>query len=114
LLHPHVQTGSGGHHIYFQHPGWPVPTLNSKSSRELGKYWPGLDIRADGGYAAFCGQNTHGPYRWLHSPELEALDVLPEALRQFLGLLGPPTLAASGGVNVVPTTLEHTRMGNIN
>ena len=57
LTSPHVQTGSGGHHVYFLHPGWMVPTLNSKSSVELGKRWPGLDIRADGGYAAFCGQN---------------------------------------------------------
>ncbi len=90
LAHPHVQTGSGGHHMYFQHPGWPVPTLNSKSSVELGKRWPGLDIRADGGYAAFCGSNTSGPYRWLRDPTLEDLALLPEDLRQFLGLLLPP------------------------
>ncbi len=90
LAHPHVQTGSGGHHVYFPHPGWPVPTLNSKSSAELGKRWPGLDIRADGGYAAFCGSNTNGAYRWLREPVLEDLALLPEDLRQFLGLLVPP------------------------
>src|SRR5690349_20435984 len=26
LHHPHVRSGSGGHHVYFKHPGWPVPT----------------------------------------------------------------------------------------
>jgi Bifunctional DNA primase/polymerase, N-terminal len=93
LMHPHVQTGSGGHHVYFRHPGWMVPTLNGKSSHELGKRWPGLDIRADGGYAAFCGQNRSGPYRWLRAPELEELDILPDLLRQFLGLLVSPESA---------------------
>ena len=92
LTHPHVQTGSGGHHVYFPHPGWTVPTLNSKTSLELGSRWPGLDIRADGGYAAFCGQNTNGPYRWLRNPDPEDLSVLPAVLRQFLGLLEPSTL----------------------
>src|SRR2546430_7873477 len=90
LMRPHVQTGSGGHPAYFQHPGWSVPTLNSKTATELGARWPGLDIRADGGYAAFCGSNTHGPYLWLRDPELETLDVLPEDLRRFLGLWEPP------------------------
>ena len=35
-LNPHVRTGSGGHHVYFVHPGWPVATVNSKSKRDLG------------------------------------------------------------------------------
>src|SRR5215831_12254305 len=25
-LRPHVKTGSGGAHVYFRHPGWPVQT----------------------------------------------------------------------------------------
>ena len=90
LLHPHVRTGSGGHHVYFRHPGWKVPTLNCKTAAALGERWPGLDIRADGGYAAFCGRNTHGPYRWLRHPEPDDLELLPEALRRYLGLLEPP------------------------
>ena len=90
LMHPHVQTGSGGHHVYFRHPGWTVPTLNCKTTPELGQRWPGLDIRADGGYAAFCGHNVNGPYQWLRHPEPDALELLPDALRQFFGLLGPP------------------------
>ncbi len=90
LLRPHVQTGSGGHHVYFPHPGWAVPTLNGKAAPELGARWPGLDIRADGGYATFCGSNTCGPYRWLRDPDLEDVGLLPEELRQFLGLCEPP------------------------
>ncbi len=112
LLHPHVQTGSGGHHVYFRHPGWPVSSLNCKSSSALGERWPGLDIRADGGYAAFCGQNTHGPYRWLRDPELDDLSALPEALRRYLGLWEAPEMAG-GVVNVGVTegalNLAHTQ-----
>jgi hypothetical protein len=89
-LLPHVQTGSGGSHVYFHHPGWYVPTLTSKSKRELGQRWPGLDIRADGGYGAFCGRNAHGPYIWLRDPVPEEVYLLPETLRDVLGLLHAP------------------------
>lgn len=43
-LSPHVTTGSGGAHVYFKHPGWPVRTLNSKSKHLLGERYPGTDI----------------------------------------------------------------------
>jgi hypothetical protein len=89
-LAPHVRTASGGYHVYFAHPGWPVKTLNGKSDRELGQRWPGLDIRADGGYAAFCGQNGRGRYEWLRAPVLEHAERLPDDLRRFLGLLHAP------------------------
>jgi putative DNA primase/helicase len=90
-LDPHRRTGSGGWHADFEHPGWHVPTLNSKSKKELGARWPGLDIRGDGGYAVFCGRNTEGEYVWLRTPgELDSLDILPNDLRSFLNLLNPP------------------------
>ena len=89
-LSPHVCTGSGGYHVYFAHPGWPVKTLNGKAARELGQRWPGLDIRADGGYAAFCGRNEQGCYMWLRAPMLEPVERLPYDLRRFLGLLHAP------------------------
>ena len=89
-LTPHRRTPSGGYHVDFLHPGWYVPTLNSKSKRELGKRWPGVDIRGDGGYAIFSGRTDRGEYRWLRDPQPEALDILPKELREFLGLLHPP------------------------
>ncbi|GCF07330.1 hypothetical protein KDI_08940 [Dictyobacter arantiisoli] len=91
-MNPHVHTGSGGYHVYFKHPGWHVPTLNSISKKELGDRWPGLDIRADGGYGAFCGGNTNGPYIWVREPILETVDILPHNLRTFLGLLAAPEM----------------------
>jgi hypothetical protein len=39
-----VRTGSGGHHLYFMHPGGIV---RNDAGRRLG---PGLDVRGDGGY----------------------------------------------------------------
>lgn len=101
-LPAHVRTGSGGAHTYFQHPGWNVSTLNSKAKAELGARWPGLDIRADGGYAVMPpSRNTKGPYLWEAQaglPEPLPLTALPEDLRAFLGLLerpAPPNPAPS-------------------
>jgi putative DNA primase/helicase len=89
-LEPHRSTPSGGYHVDFVHLGWPVPTLNAKTKRELGERWPGLDIRADGGYVVFAGRTNRGEYRWLRDPEPYSLDILPTGLREFLGLLQPP------------------------
>jgi len=96
-LRPHVRTGSGGYHLYIQHPGWRVRTLNSKSKRELGSRYPGLDIRADGGYAVFFGHNEVGQYQWLRAPELDAIAVLPSHAREFLGLEHKPEERAPVG-----------------
>lgn len=90
-LCPHVRTGSGGFHLLLQHPGWRVKTCNSKSGKRLhGALYPGLDIRADGGYSLICGFNAKGGYTWLRDPEPDPLDVLPRDVREFFGLLEPP------------------------
>ena len=89
-LQPHRRTPSGGFHVDFVHPGWRVPTLNGKSKIEFRRRWPGLDIRADGGYALFCGRTDKGEYTWLRDPVPESLLILPNDLRKFLGLLHAP------------------------
>jgi hypothetical protein len=71
-----------------------VPTGNGKSNPELGRRWPGLDIRADGGYALFTGKTDKGEYTWLREPGPEDLSILPADLLEFLGLLNPPGTAA--------------------
>jgi putative DNA primase/helicase len=98
-LQPHRSTPSGGYHVDFVHPGWYVPTLNAKTKRELGERWPGLDIRADGGYVVFTGHTNHGVYRWLRGPTPHSLDILPYDLREFLGLLRTP-----GAIPIQPQT----------
>jgi Bifunctional DNA primase/polymerase, N-terminal len=88
-LRPHRSTPSGGFHVDFDHPGWHVSTLNSKTKRELGEKWPALDIRADGGYVIFNGKTGRGEYRWLRDPSSDSLEILPNDLRKLLGLLHP-------------------------
>ncbi len=55
-----VATGGGGWHLYYRHPGHPVP------SRPLPGH-PGIDIKADGGYVV-APPSIHPaarrPYRW--------------------------------------------------
>ena len=67
-IEPHRKTPSGGFHVDFRHPGWRVSTLNHKTKRELGRRWPGLDIRADGGYVLFTGRIAHGGIRLASRP----------------------------------------------
>ena len=112
-LHPHVQTGSGGYHVYFQYPGWYVPTLSSKSKKELGRRWPGLDIRADGRYGAFCGRNWSGSYVWLRNPELDALILLPNELRDLLGLLHAPEKRTAPQEKEHPTPLLRRKVTSL-
>jgi hypothetical protein len=89
-LNPHVRTGSGGFHIYVEHPGWPVPTLNGKSKHLLGEQFPGIDIRADGGYAIFYGRNQQGEYEILRDLTPDPITIIPPDLRETLGLAHPP------------------------
>lgn len=63
-LRPHRRTGGGGFHIDFKHPGWPVRTVNGKTAKSLAGRWPGLDVRADGGYAIALGRSAKGDYKW--------------------------------------------------
>jgi hypothetical protein len=85
-INPHLRTGSGGFHSYFQHPGWRVPTLNAKSGK-LSWPWPGLDIRGDGGFAVLLGRNSNGPYVQLRElilgacPRIANLEGWTDALR---------------------------------
>lgn len=54
-----VMTGGGGLHLYFRHPGNPVPN-------SAGKLGPGLDVRGDGGYVLAPPSNhiSGESYRW--------------------------------------------------
>ena len=65
-LDRHVTTGSGGGHVYIAYPVGiaKVPTLSHATTPGLESLYPGMDIRGDGGYAVFCGQNEKGPYIW--------------------------------------------------
>ncbi|GAB7040706.1 MULTISPECIES: bifunctional DNA primase/polymerase [Catenuloplanes] len=101
-----VLTGSGGMHLYYAHPGRPIPCSQSV----LG---PGLDVRADGGYAVLppsIHQRTGRAYRWADDgrpveempPALAAACVPTSAARAFRVLLtGSRTWTDTAAVTVV-------------
>lgn len=83
-----VQT-SKGRHLYFRHPGFYVPT-------KVG-FLPGLDVRADGGYA-LLPPSVHPSgrvYAWNVPPEDGIADLPVELLDAINGKL-QPTLLESG------------------
>lgn len=83
-LQPHVRTGSGGAHVYVTHPGAKVRTVSSKTDLEFGRRFPGLDVRGDGGYAVFHGENASGRYEVLGKLEPLPFEAIPADLQQFL------------------------------
>jgi hypothetical protein len=56
-------TGGGGRHLWFSHPGIPVPN----SAGRLGR---GIDVRGDGGYILVSPSRhiSGGRYRWQEAP----------------------------------------------
>jgi hypothetical protein len=73
---PRVHTGGGGVHLYFSHPG-------SALKNKVGVF-PGVDVRADGGYVLAPGSNhkSGGEYRW--KPECKPTDLALPALPAWL------------------------------
>lgn len=62
-LKPHRSTPSGGFHVDFVHPGWPVTTVNGKSKRKLGSLYSGMDIRGRRRVRLYSRYVQWGPLR---------------------------------------------------
>jgi hypothetical protein len=106
-LDPHFRTPSGGHHVYVKYPGWKIQTLNSKAQKEIAKEFSGMDIRADGGYAAFLEQSAKGEYVNLRSlRQAYRFEELPERLRKSKWL--SPPAPVNGNHRPAPTVLPDT------
>ena len=69
------KTGGGGLHYLFHYPGYFVPSSQNKVA-------PGIDIRADRGYAVMPPSRHPGggTYQWLHSLDDVALADTPQWL----------------------------------
>ena len=98
-IQAHRKTGSGGLHLDVEYPGWFVPTLNSKAKQELGRRWPGLDVKGDGGYCIAIGRNEKGPYEWLRDPEPDPMNVVPAEVWEFLREYSQPKQPTSTPMN---------------
>lgn len=78
---PTVQTGGGGRHYFFKHPGFDI--RNVQNSGKLGK---GLDVRGDGGYVVAAG-STHSngvQYRWITPPSQVQVAEAPQWMISLL------------------------------
>jgi len=78
---PRIRTPSGGTHLIFKQPPFPI-------SNSAGKLGPGLDIRSTGGYIIAAGSETAEGvrYEFMVGSYLDA----PEAPAKLLELLKPP------------------------
>lgn len=90
-LHPHVQTGSGGYHVYFKHPGHRISTLSGKNKKDLPGHMKSMDVRGDGGMAILPPSvSCSGPYTLLRPfDDLDSLLDLPSDLRKWFDLDAP-------------------------
>lgn len=100
-----VLTGGGGRHLYFKHPGSPVPNKVAVA--------PGLDIRGDGGFVVGPGSlhasGRHYVFEVTHGPEDVALATLPSWVVELLRTAG----AAPRGGRVYRSPLAELAKGPI-
>jgi DNA-binding MarR family transcriptional regulator len=74
---PHQRTGRGGTHYFFKH----IAGVRNSTS----KIGPGIDIRAEGGYAVVApSRNESGAYAWIVSPDEAPLADVPAWLAALL------------------------------
>lgn len=75
---PVVNTGGGGWHLVFKHPGRRVPSRNNIAE--------GIDIKADGGYivAPPSNHSSGGNYRWRVGPDAVSMPQMSESWLRFL------------------------------
>ena len=75
---PTVQTGGGGLHYYFRHPGYHCKNFTKK--------YPGIDFRGDGGYvvAPPSLHKSGNYYTWLIPPWDEELADAPDWLLNLI------------------------------
>lgn len=84
-------TGGGGYHLVYAHPGFKIRS-------GAGKYAPGIDSKADGGYivvAPSIHPGTRQPYRWL-TPFTGTPAPLPQHWRERLREPPSPPPAPQG------------------
>ncbi|WP_020388538.1 bifunctional DNA primase/polymerase [Kribbella catacumbae] len=105
-LLPHtlrVITGSGGLHLYYRHPGQPMPSRPMPGRS-------GIDIKADGGYVVLPPSIHHRtglPYRWATSgsgatempPALVAACLPPMPAESFTPRTSPAATQPGGGIS---------------
>lgn len=93
-----------------QHPRLHVPTLNGKALEELGRRWPGLDIKGDGGYAIAFGRSAAGPYSWLRDARPDPPEFVPAEVWNFLRSHGGQHVLSRRVIETVNRSAEDVRV----
>lgn len=112
-----VQTGSGGLHYYFRHPGHDC--RNKAGFKAGGMCWlPGCDFRGDGGYvvAPPSMHQSGQPYQWLSTPDDGIADAPPWLLEviaacqtgdlaplEWLRAIAKPSIKPNPALPPIPT-----------
>jgi KaiC/GvpD/RAD55 family RecA-like ATPase len=94
-----VATPSGGYHVYFKHPGFPVKTSASALAR-------GVDVRGDGGYVVAPGSPHKNGGRYEVAADLPIADAPA-------WLLTSPELRHAGNELAQPVTDVEERFANV-
>jgi replicative DNA helicase len=78
---PTVQTGGGGRHYFFKHPGFPIRNVQNS-----GKIAEGIDLRGDGGYVVGAGSihSNGNQYKWIVKPSETPLADAPQWLLKLI------------------------------
>jgi len=100
-------TGSGGLHFLYAHPGPGFYLLSG-----AGKYGPGVDSKADGGYIVVAPSvSRSGPYTWTPDGRYDhAITALPEALADRIR---PPAVAVVTARKATGPCGVRTRLGGL-
>ncbi len=102
-LKPHVRTPKGFHY-YVLYPPWSI----RNSTRLL----LGIDIRGQGGYVNFCGNNGKAGYEVLILPTQDSLSVIEQLPIELQRILKLKSLALAE--RILQQYLEQARPGNRN
>jgi hypothetical protein len=77
---PTAYTGGGGEHIFMAYPG------NGQKIKSRNYWWPGIDIKADGGYIVVTPSNhiCGDSYSWKIPPDITPLANITDWLMSLL------------------------------
>ena len=92
-----VETGTGGGHLYFAHPGGIVRP-------SVGKLAPGIDVRGDGSYIV-APPSLHASgkqYEWIHPLEVTEPARIPLWLIRLIAETQPPTTRTTTAGAAIP------------
>jgi hypothetical protein len=91
-----AQSGGGGRHLYFQHPGPRIPNIAQLEG------YPGLDVRGDGGYIVAPPSLHQSGKQYLWVDAAHVLEALPPWLCELMTPRAHAAQTAPGVLSRLP------------